>query len=456
MAAGSAVARRFQIAETLADEARRHDLFIDVAATNGFQDSVHQLEGGTADLALVSTGLQTTESKDDRVLAGLDVAPLHILVRRKHIVQHASLSELIRGRTVNVGEPGTNDYLLATDILGFLRLRATDVGEGEYTELTLSKEELSQLAEDVQSLSGPSRDARLRDLPDVVITLATLPGMLVQSLLDTGEYDLVPFSNLEAYLISDLQQRGGPEGSLDRVFLERVAIQRGMYLGRSLIPESDCPTVGLRTLLIARANLPATTVKRVMQCVFETDFSRRVDPVSPREIATPYPIHPAAIAYLDRDKPLLTGTFFESISKGLSIFGAFSAGALSLYGYLRRRRIRRPGEYLEEIRKIDALASGQQIEGDTSLPPGMLAQQLDTRLTQLKEQIIQDYCSNRVQGEMVLLSILSILSDSRTQLRVSPGRHVENQPTAARATSAWRGPGADSAGGAEQSRGRAA
>jgi hypothetical protein len=43
-------------------------------------------------------------------------------------------------------------------------------------------------------------------------------------------------------------------------------------------------------------------------------------------------------------------------------------------------------------------------------------------LTQLKEQIISDYCSNRVQGEMVLLSILSVLADSRTQLRASPGR----------------------------------
>ena len=191
------------------------------------------------------------------------------------------------------------------------------------------------------------------------------------------------------------------------------------------MPSSDCPTVGLHTLLVARADLPAAAVKRVMQSVFETDFVRRVKPTSPREIPTGYDIHPAAEAYLDRDKPLITGTFFEVLSKFLSIFGAFSAGALSLYSYLRRRRIRRPGEYLEEIRKIDALALGQQSESDAPLTPDELAHQLDGRLTQLKEQVIHDYCNNRVQGEMVLLSILSILADSRTQLRGATARKLD-------------------------------
>ena len=76
----------------------------------------------------------------------------------------------------------------------------------------------------------------------------------------------------------------------------------------------------------------------------------------------------------------------------------------------------------DEIRKIDALALGQQPDTEAPLTPDELAHQLDARLTQLKEQVIHDYCNNRVPGEMVLLSILSILSDSRTQLRVATGR----------------------------------
>ena len=110
------------------------------------------------------------------------------------------------------------------------------------------------------------------------------------------------------------------------------------------------------------------------------------------------------------------------MSTVFSIFGAFSAGALSLYGYLRKRRIRRPGEYLEEIRRIDALASGKIGETETPLSHELLSQELDARLNQLKEQVICDYCENRVQGEMVLLSILSTLSDSRSRLHAANGR----------------------------------
>lgn len=374
-------------------------------------------------MAMVSSGLEIPECKDLRVLAGLDIAPLHVLVRREFAERGLSLIEIIKGRRVNLGQPGTNDYILANDVLRFLRLSPTDKsGHGDYSQSLLSKDELTQLALSVQQQSDSDRQVSQQALPDVVMAVVSLPSNLMQCLIDTGEYCLVPFPNVEPYLISELHHVGGPEGGVDRILVEPTVIHAGMYVGSSPMPASDCPTVGLRTLLVARANVPAATIKRVMQSVYETDFVRRVRPQSPREIAAAYQIHPAAEAYLDRDKPLITGTFFESMSKLLSIFGAFSAGALSLYGYLRRRRIRRPGEYLEEIRKIDAMASGQQDDANLPLSPDVLAQQVDARLNQLKEQVIRDYCDNRVQGEMVLLSILSTLADSRSRLHVAGGR----------------------------------
>jgi TRAP-type uncharacterized transport system substrate-binding protein len=445
MGAGSAVARRFQIVESFASEARRRDLFVEVVATKGFEDSIRQVSGGKLDLAAVSSGLEIAECKNVRVLAGLDIAPLHILVRRDLAAQGLSLLEMIKGRRVNLGQPGTNDYLLAHDVVRYLRLRPIDAsGAGDFSESTLTKEELSALAQHIRQQTGAASQAPLRELPDVVMTVASLPGLLVQSLLDTGEYLLVPFPHVESFLISNLQH-GGPDASVDRIEVEPTVIHTGMYLGSSPVPMFDCPTVGLRTLLVARADLPEATTKLVMESVFETGFMRRAKPVSPRAILTHYDIHPAAEVYLDRDKPLITGNFFEAISKFLSIFGAFSAGALSIYGYLRRRRVRRPGEYLDEIRKIDALASGKQPDSNVPLGPGELAQKLDARLTELKEQIISDYCSNRVQGEMVLLSILSILADSRNQLRVPPGRSINSQTAVSTdSISALRAVGADS------------
>src|SRR6185503_2445194 len=101
------------------------------------------------------------------------------------------------GRRVNLGQPGTNDYMLASEILRYLRLTPTVApAKGDYTLSSLSKEELSQLAEKLQSQTGAQRQASVEDLPDVVITVASLPGMLVQTLLDTGAFTLAPFPHV--------------------------------------------------------------------------------------------------------------------------------------------------------------------------------------------------------------------------------------------------------------------
>jgi hypothetical protein len=153
-----------------------------------------------------------------------------------------------------------------------------------------------------------------------------------------------------------------------------------------------------------------------MHVMFETDFARQIKPLSPRHVATTYAIHDGAAAYLDRDAPFITSEFCENLSGALSLFGAFSAGALSLYSYLRRRKIRRPDEYIEQIRTVDAMFS--QPEGDVAaLKPDAMVRELDTRLIKLKEQLIHDYCNKKIEGEMVVLSILSMVADRRAELR---------------------------------------
>ena len=108
-----------------------------------------------------------------------------------------------------------------------------------------------------------------------------------------------------------------------------------------------------------------------------------------------------------------------------------------MYGYLRKRRIRRPGEYLDEIRKIDALASGDSSTSEMPLSREALALQIDARLNQLKEKVIRDYCDNRVQGEMVLLSILSTLADSRSRLHGTTGSAATAKPPTPQSSSWW-------------------
>src|SRR6185503_8267546 len=103
----------------------------------------------------------------------------------------------------NLGEVGTNDRLLSNDLLSFMRLSATGKsGLGDYTEVSMGKEELCRRAEQIQSLTGKARDEQLQMLPDVVMTVASLPGVIVQKLLDTNEYCLMPFPHAQNFLMS--------------------------------------------------------------------------------------------------------------------------------------------------------------------------------------------------------------------------------------------------------------
>ncbi len=106
-----------------------------------------------------------------------------------------------------------------------------------------------------------------------------------------------------------------------------------------------------------------------MKTLFERDFSRLIRLQSPGDIATPYAIHPAAVASLDREKPLAIKEAMDWFSRGLSAFGAFSAGALSLYGLLRRKKTCKPADYCAEIRKLDLIAHGAQVESTTPIQP---------------------------------------------------------------------------------------
>lgn len=425
LAAGSSVERRYQIAEYLATEARDENLQIELVETEGYSDAIAQLNAGQVDAAIVSSGIKVHDCANVRVVAGLDIAPLHILVRRELAATGRTLAQIIPGSRVEHGVAGTNDHALAVELMKYLRI-TDSADELPYTELPLSKNELARLADDVIALQGDARAERARALPDVVISVFSLPSNVAQHLLDTGVYTLVPFPHATPFIMTDT---GGHADGLSRLFVEHSTIPAAMYLGDAPTPAADTPTIGLRNILVARADLPEEAVRRLMTAVYESNFAERIHPKTPDNLATTFDTHDGATAYLAGKQPLLTGNFFDEIGQVFSIFGAFSAGALSIYGYLRRRRIRRPDEYLAEIRSIDALAASRSSDSRDRKMPAAIARELDERLLKLKEQLMQDYCDNRVQGELVLMSILSMLADSRTHVRRAAGAplHAESE-----------------------------
>ena len=254
-------------------------------------------------------------------------------------------------------------------------------------------------------------------MPDCLVVLGLMPSQVVQQIIEAADYQIVPIPATRAFLSDNLQDSHAKTTVLQREYLEQTVIPMNSYFTTRGYPAEDCETFGARLLVVAHKQADARAVQRLTKTLFEGQLSHRLQMKSPREVATHYAIHPAATAYLDRDKPLLViNKAMEWFSKGLSIFGAFSAGALSLYSLLRRKRARTPAQYFAAIRKLESTGLYENVDSGTATHSKELVRELDCRLLKLRQDLIEDICEGRIKGDQVIANILTLLKDARRNL----------------------------------------
>jgi TRAP-type uncharacterized transport system substrate-binding protein len=412
LSAGPAATRRHAIAVALHEAGSRNHVDLEVLPSEGTEDCLGLLKAGHLDAALVSNGVLVPDDENIVVLGALQIEAVHLLVRPE-IAKSGPLVEGIRGKRVNFGPPGSIERLLAKEFVSFARLRLPFADNtGDIVPTKLSKEELFEKSAAILNASGSRRAELIAELPDCVPVVESMPSVFVQRLVEAAGYEIVPMPATRAFLMDNLQPHLAGQTVLQREFLERTSIPSHCYYAQHPVPAADCETVGVRLIVVARHDLPTNAVRPFMKAIFEGEFAHRIKPISPRDLDIPYAIHPAALAYLDRDKPLLVQSFFEWASQGLSLSGAFGAGVLSLYGILRRGKARKPADYFAEIRKVEL-----------ALQTVPMAPELDTRnnainqlnqcLLDLRQQLIEDICEGRIKGDQVISNILMLLNESR-------------------------------------------
>lgn len=417
MSAGPAGTRRHAVAEMLTKHAARNGLSITLSTNAGAEESLRRLKSGQLDVALVSNGVIVPDDDELAVLAVTQVEAVHLLLRAE-IAAAPSVIEGIRGKRVNLGQPGSSEALLSREILKFARLRVRSPQQaGDIVATEFGKSELQAQCQAILAAKGDQREQLIRNLPDALILLDAPPSSVAGHLIEAADYRLSPLPATNAFLLDNLQESSNQNTVLQREFLEPATIPKHSYFGRRALPESDCETVGIRLLLVARKNVPAAAIKSLMTTLFESELTHRLSPRSPREVANPYPIHEAAIAYLDRDKPVAIDHVLEWLSNGLSVFGAFGAGALSLYGLLRTRSTRHPADYYDSIRKVEELARSVEFETDRGGSSLELLRDLDGQLVKLRQNLIEDICDGRIQGDPLIANILALLNDVRGGLQ---------------------------------------
>ena len=121
MSAGPGSTRRHAIAEYIVEQSARNELTIQLETNAGSEDCLNRLKAGQLDAAVISSGVKVPDDDDIMVLGALQLEAVHVLVR-KEIAEAGPLSEVIRGKRINIGEKGSTEWLLAREFLAFARL----------------------------------------------------------------------------------------------------------------------------------------------------------------------------------------------------------------------------------------------------------------------------------------------------------------------------------------------
>lgn len=414
---GRTVTRRFQLAEQLRDNAHSVGIHLNLISTPGSEAALHMVESGELDLAIVSSGILSAGKANVRELAALSLEPVHFLVRKELADQGGLLRDIIRGRRVNLGELGSSDNSIARELLAFAQMTpATETTPGDFIATNWSQEDLVNRANEIDVATGVEKARLIKELPDAMVLVVSMPSKVVQEVIDAADYRIVSLPFARAFILNTNRNDTKLNTAIDHSFIEQGVIPAGSYLGTKPVPMQDCDTIGLRLLLVANKNVPTGAIYRLLGKVFEGEFARKNKPTNPTEKDSPYDIHLGALAYLNRNKPYFLNEVIEYGKKAMSVFGLFSAGALSFFALLRTRKNKSAGDYLNEIRQIELIARGLESDNEAPKETVALASYLDSRLAKLKSELIHACCNKEFKNEMMLLNILTILVDTRQQV----------------------------------------
>jgi len=437
---GSSEGLRSQIAERLADEARRHKLSLRLVPTAGSRETLDLIEARKLDLALVQGGLDSTRHPHVRQVAALHIEPLHLLVKpalRPVVVENL---RAIRGKAVNLGPVGSGTHELALDVLRFAGLEPKDAsGSGDYTVATLTYRDLAE-----------STDAA--NLPDVVLTVSPLPSPVVRALVVRHHYQLVELPFGEAFALDALNRRnrgaseflGADSSEVTKLQIHTTSIPAFTYGIEPPSPPMEFRSFGPRLLLVAHQAVPSAVVRRLLEAVFSPQFAQLTKPPldSTSLSGSPeYPLHAGTEEYIEFNKPLLAGDVIDLLEKGTSLLGGLLGGGFFLWQWVRHR-YRRKRELGFESYMVKVAAVEEQalaLEMQAMLDLGELLK-LQRELGRLKNEALARFAEGKLEGEQLISGFVSHVNDARNYLNrlilherenIEDRAHQQKRPTQA-------------------------
>ena len=205
---------------------------------------------------------------------------------------------------VSLGEQGTNGALLAESLMRFAGLRpATAAAGGDYRAAHLRDAELYKSLRTVASASPESRAAFAGVLPDAAFASPTLPQRIVDYLVRIGGYQLVPLPYATAMHLDSRRNDSAGEDQLENSRLEAVTIPACTYGINPPVPATDCPTFGLRLMLVANKDVPAASILRLLEVLDAGVIDKYYVDLTVADENSEFTMHPAARTNRSRRNP---------------------------------------------------------------------------------------------------------------------------------------------------------
>ena len=263
-------------------------------------------------------------------------------------------------------------------------------------------------------------------MPDAVFMVSSLPSPVARFLIARHGYRLVPLRFGEAFSLDPFPPDGSsaPGGGNLRGGREipdrqhpdpRVHLRRGAGG-----PRKALPTFGTRLLLVARADVDARAVERLLDAVFAAEFSQTARPpldTKLLEFSPELEWHPGTIKYLQRNKPIIAGDVVDFLEKGVSLTGAILGGLFFLWQWLRQRYRRRRDlgfeSYMSKVTAIERQVLKLELGAMLDLKELV---HLQAEISRLKSEALEKFAEGELGGEELMSSFLTHVNDARNYI----------------------------------------
>ena len=411
LSSGPAGSSRAAVARALVREVEVLGTKVEIVAEPSEGAELSNLDSGRVDFALVSGAFRAEQFENVRQVAPLYVEALHLLVSQELAGSlDASLAGL-RGRVIEVGLLDGASAGLAATVLAFAGLPLA--GETEPGGAQLRSTGFRELEALAREGAGEKR-------PDAVFHLGTVPSRLVQGLLDSGHYRLVPLPFADAIRMSALVREDHTKGltaEIEREGILETVIPGFVYGTDPPSPPEPLHTIGTRLLLVANRSVSAATVERVLEAIFHSRFARIVEPPLERsvlDLPRRLHLHAGTLDFKKQDQPVITADKVDEFSNTLSVLGALVGGSIALWSAWQQRKRARAdqlfGEFMLRVAEVERKAVEIELSASHELPP-LIALQRD--LLQLQGEALERFTSGELGGQAALADLLAPVNAAR-------------------------------------------